>query len=182
MKVLKRILIAIAGIVTIILAAALVMPKKYEVQRSVVINASSSVVVQQLAMFQNFKEWSPWSALDPDMETQITGQDGKVGAIYSWTGNKDVGSGSMKIIQQTADRIDIDLAFLEPWESSAKTYFTWAEKGGVVEVVWGMSGSNPIPMNLFLNMDKMIGPDYEKGLSALKARCESLKMRGDIGN
>ena len=177
MKKLKYVLYAILGIIVIIFLLALVIPQDYKLERSISIEASEQLVVNQLAMFKNFQQWSPWSKLDPEMKMTIDGDDGQVGAVYRWSGNKDVGTGSMKITNREKNRVDMVLEFLEPWESTAETYFTWKQDNENTNVVWGMTGKNPIPLNVFFNMDKMVGPDYEKGLTGLKDRCETIQKK-----
>lgn len=181
MKKFKTFLFIVLGLIAIFLIVAMLMPKDYKVERSIVIDAPEGVVVNQITMFKHFQQWSPWSELDPNMEFTIEGEDGQVGAKYSWTGNDDVGVGSMEITEKEANRVDIELYFKEPWESQATTYYSWNTNGSSTEVVWGMNGKNPIPMNLFLNMDKMIGPDYEKGLQALKERSEAIQAKTQYG-
>jgi len=172
MKKVKIIVLIVVGIVAVIFLLALVMPKDFQMERAIVIDAPQTMVETQVANFENFQKWSPWSELDPEMDTKIEGTDGQVGTVYSWSGNDDVGVGSMEITRREANRVDMALNFKEPWESTADTYFTWQPKDGGTEVVWGMSGKNPVPFNLFMNMDKMVGPDYEKGLAKLKDRVE----------
>jgi hypothetical protein len=176
MKMLKKILFVVLGLVVAIVILAMVVPKNYLVTRSVVINAPQQQVMDEIRYFRNFTQWSPWSKLDPNMITEIKGNDGSVGAIYSWQGNEDVGKGSEEIISLAADSIGIKLMFMEPWESESDNYFTVHPKGTGTEVVWGMKGENPIPFNLmslFMSMDKMIGKDFEEGLQNLKSRLEN---------
>lgn len=177
MKALRIILFIVLGIAVVLAVLMFVLPQEYHVERQVTINAPEYLVKAQTIRFTNFTQWSPWSALDPEMKTTYIGTDGEVGSRYEWSGNDDVGTGSQEITAKTDERVDIDLTFIEPWEDQAKTYFTFAENGEGVDVTWGMDGEMKPPMNLmglFLNMETMIGDDYEKGLAALKDRCEKM--------
>lgn len=177
MKALRIILFILLGIVVVLAGLMFVLPKEYHVERQVTINAPEYLVKAQTIRFTNFNQWNPWTAMDPEMQLTYAGTEGEVGSRYEWSGNEDVGKGSQEITAKTDERVDIDLTFIEPWEDQAKTYFTFKENGDAVDVTWGMDGEMKPPMNLmglFMKMESMIGDDYEKGLSALKERCEKM--------
>jgi len=177
MKILKILLFIVVGIIGIVIILGLVAPKKYSVERSVSIEAPTGLVKDQIVRFENFKEWEPWGAADPNMKVTIEGEDGAVGAVYRWEGNDQVGSGTQEIINMTDDRVDIKLNFIAPWESEDFTYYEFNDQGESVEVTWGMDGTNPFPMNvmaMFMDIEGMIGNQYDKGLNQLKARCQNM--------
>ena len=177
MKALRIILFIVLGIAVLLAVLMFVLPQEYHVERQVTIKAPEYLVKAQTIRFTNFTQWSPWTELDPEMKTTFTGTEGEVGSRYEWSGNDEVGKGSQEMTAKTDERVDIDLIFIEPWEDQATTYFTFTESGEGVDVTWGMDGKMSPPMNLmglFMNMDKMIGNDYEKGLAALKKRCEKM--------
>jgi effector-binding domain-containing protein len=177
MKALRYVLIGLAVIVVAVILLGIVMPKEYKVERSVSINASEEVVMSQIRSLRNMHEWSPWAEYDPNMKVTYTGNDGETGSAMEWKGNKDVGSGRQQITDISQNKVETKLNFLEPWESESNVTLTTAKEGEAVKVTWAMSGSSPFPMNAlsaFMNMDKMIGKDFEKGLSKLKTRCESM--------
>lgn len=181
MKILKIILIVILAIVGLFLIMGLFAPKEYSVKRSVNINAPTEIVKEQVVKFKNFQQWEPWGEADPNMKVTIDGTDGAVGAVYQWEGNNDVGSGTQEIIKMTDERVDIKLNFTAPWESEDFVYYEFNNLGRTTEVAWGMNGSNPFPMNvfmMFMNLEEMIGTQYDKGLAQLKTRCE--KMAADL--
>jgi hypothetical protein len=166
--------LAIVGVIVIL---GLIAPKDYCVKRSVSINAPSDIVKDQVIKFENFKEWEPWGDADPNMKVSIDGEDGTVGAIYSWEGNNDVGSGRQEIIKMTDSRVDVKLNFTAPWESEDFTYYEFNTTGDNTEVTWGMNGTNPFPMNvmmMFMDLEGMIGSQYEVGLERVKTRCEKI--------
>jgi len=169
----KKVLLVIVGIIAIILIIGLIAPKEYAVEREVVVNCPKEQVFEYVKSLQLQNEWSVWGDLDPNAVYTYTGFDGTVGFISAWEGNKDVGKGEQEIVGiAEGERVDIDLRFIEPFESTADVYFTTESLSENETLVkWGMSGKMPFPMNLFLlvmNMDKSIGKDYEQGLENLK--------------
>lgn len=173
MKILKIIGIILAVIVVILLILILVLPTTYNVERSITIDAPGNIIYEQVSKFENFIEWSPWSKMDPDMTYEISGTDGTVGAVYSWSGNDSVGVGSLTMVSMTDDRIEQKLDFTAPWEAHDKAYYEFEDTSDGIRVTWGLDGNLPRPMNvlgLFMDMDEMIGNDYEQGLSALDTR------------
>lgn len=112
------------------------------------------------------------------MKQEFIGEDGKVGFVAKWEGNKDVGVGEQEIKNiVTGERIETELRFFKPWKSQSDAYIQTDETAaGGTQVTWGFSGKNPVPMNimmLFFNMDKAVGKDFEEGLSKLKTIMES---------
>jgi effector-binding domain-containing protein len=176
MKILKVTGIILAVVIVIALILVMVLPTTYNVERSVTIDAPKNIVFGQVAKFENFIKWSPWSALDPNMTYEITGTDGEVGAVYSWSGNDSVGTGSLTTISLTEDRIEQKLDFTAPWEAHDLAYYEFEDTPEGIKVTWGLDGNMPRPMNLmglFMSMDDMIGADYEKGLTSLKDQVTS---------
>lgn len=169
--------IILGGIVLIVVVLAVIAPKSYDVNRTVDINRSRSEVFDYLRYLKNMDEWSPWEKRDPNMEKRFTGTDGQVGAVSYWKGNKEVGEGEQEIKKiDDGNRIDSELRFLKPWKSTSDAYLITEDVGpGITRVTWGFSGRNKFPMSimgLFVNMDKMIGKDFEEGLGSLKSRLE----------
>ena len=111
------------------------------------------------------------------MKQSFTGEDGTVGFVSSWEGNKDVGSGEQEIVKITENkRLDTELRFFKPWKSESDAYMEVDEVDGGTRVTWGFSGVNKRPYNvmmLFYNMDKAVGKDFEEGLTDLKKILES---------
>lgn len=185
MKILKIVLFIVLGLVGLFIVIGLVAPKSYHVERSITIDAPKPLVKDQVVKFANFREWEPWGKADPNLKVTIEGEDGQVGAVYSWEGNEDVGKGKQEIKTITNDRVDIELTFTEPWESEDGTYYTFKEDDdGKTTITWGMNGSSPFPMNVMMmamNVEKMIGEDYDEGLNNLKERCEKMASEKTFG-
>ena len=147
-------------------------PSIYKVERSVVVRAPAAEVYARVADLTKFEAWSPWAKLDPAMKVDFTGTPGTVGSSYHWKGNDKVGEGRMTITGLTPDRqVLIKLEFLKPWEqTSVATYDIVPDPSGT-KVTWSMSGQHDFVGKLFavfMDMDKMVGPDFEKGLNSLK--------------
>jgi effector-binding domain-containing protein len=180
-KILKVLGLVILAIILLILIVPIFVSKNYTVEESIVINAPKNMVYEYISNLNNFNEWSPWSEVDPNMEITISGDGKSVGSQYQWEGNKDAGKGGMKIIEKDRDRVDIELTFIEPWESESFTQYRFEETENGTKVIWYMEGRMPYPMNifnLFSMMKNAIGTEYQKGLNAVK---EILEERNSLG-
>ena len=147
------------------------MAKTFTVERSAVIPAPIARVYGLVSDFHEWTRWSPWEDKDPDMQRTYDGAESGTGATYAWQGNRDVGSGTMEITDATEnERIVIALSFLKPFKAENQTVFAFAEEGDGTRVTWTMTGTRNLMMafmGLFMNFDKMIGGDFEKGLARM---------------
>lgn len=177
MKTLKWIGLTILAIVVLILAASFLSPSEYKVERSIVVKQNAESVYPLIGTWQGFKQWSPWNDLDPNMVTTIEGEDGTVGSKYSWKGNDSVGTGEMIFTEVTKGKsVRYDLFFKEPFESKAKNEMMLEPQESGVKVTWTMQSAMQRPMNLmmlFMDMEGMIGKDFDKGLEKIKALSEA---------
>lgn len=166
-------------IVAIIIFLALVAPKKYNVYRSIEIDRPLSEVFEYLKYVKNQDHWSPWAKRDPKMKQEFSGEDGTVGFISKWeSDHKQVGAGEQEITSiESNKQINVTLRFFKPWKSESSGYFDTTDAGaGRTNVVWGFHGTHKVPINvmmMFMNMDKMVGKDFEEGLFDLKKTMES---------
>jgi len=178
--VLKKILIGIVVMIVVLVAVVLVLvlkqPTHYQVERSATINAPAPVVFGLVNDFHKWDSWSPWAKLDPNMRTNFEGAPAGNGAMYSWSGNSQVGEGKMTITEsRPSDLIKIKLDFIKPFAATNATDFVFTPAGNATNVKWTMSGDNNFigkAFSLFMNMDKMIGSDFEKGLAQMKTVAE----------
>jgi uncharacterized protein YndB with AHSA1/START domain len=173
---LKKILIVLGLVVLVVLVLAFRQPDTYAVERRLTVNASPESVFAQINDFHKWEAWSPWAKLDPAMKTTYSGAPAGPGAVYEWTGNSDVGSGRMEIKQSMPpSEVAIAMHFMEPIDSKSVITFQLSPKDGGTEVIWTMRGDSPFMtkvMGVFSSMDKMVGPDFEKGLAQLKSVVE----------
>ncbi|GAB4180751.1 MAG: hypothetical protein Kow00108_17300 [Calditrichia bacterium] len=178
MKILKIIGVIILILILAVAIAGIFAPKEYNVERSVVIESPVEYAFYYTHYLSNFSKWEPWGKKDSTMKSWVEGKDGEVGAVYKWEGDpKLTGKGEMKITELDKNkRIAYWMKFYEPMEDEAGVYMNFADKDGKTEIVWGFDGKSPFPWNvmlLFMDMDQMLGTDFEQGLSNLKAQIES---------
>jgi uncharacterized membrane protein len=178
MIIIKRILVVLILIVSIVLIAAYFMPKEYAIQREIVINKPADSIFKYVRYLKNQNQFSVWANIDPKMKLTYKGTDGTVGSISSWESKvKEVGIGEQEITKITeGKRIDFALRFKEPMNDTAVGFMsTDAITANQTKVKWGINGVFPYPMNIMMpmmNMDKMIGKDLDKGLENLKEQME----------
>jgi hypothetical protein len=175
-KLLLGALVVIVVVVAIFCVVVAMQPAHYRVERSATMNAPPSVVFNQVNDFHKWDTWSPWAKLDPNMKTAFEGPPAGSGAVYSWTGNSDVGEGRMTITDsKPAELVKIKLDFIKPFAATSDTVFSFKPQGNQTAVTWTMDGENNFigkAFSLFMNMDKMVGGDFEKGLAQMKTVSE----------
>jgi carbon monoxide dehydrogenase subunit G len=167
------VVVAIAGV----LIVAATRPDTFNVQRSVQIKAPPQKIHPLINDFQQWRTWSPYENKDPAMRRSFGAVTAGPGATYAWEGNKEVGQGSMEIAASTPPSlVTIKLHFLEPFEAHNQVDFRIEPQGETTRVTWDMNGPAPYItklMGIFVDMDTMIGTDFEAGLANLKALAES---------
>lgn len=175
MKILKYLGLGIVAMLIIVLVVALFVPKTFEYEKSISINAPIDSVWLRTNSLAALDKWSPWNDHDPKMKKEMAGEDGTVGAKQSWE-SAIVGCGSQTIeAVQKPILLETKLDFLKPHESHGKAYVKLVADGAGTKVTWGMTGSMPYPFNvmiLFMNMEKAMGKDWDNGLSKLKSLSE----------
>lgn len=154
------------------------MADTFVVERSQKMAASPSEVYAEISDLARWEAWSPWAAMDPNMTTTYSGDPGTVGAGSHWVGNRKVGEGSMTVTSLDApEKVNIDLSFVKPFKADNKVTFTIAPDGDGSNVTWSMTGALNFMTKLMgrfgKTMDKMVGPDFEKGLASLKGVVEA---------
>jgi uncharacterized protein YndB with AHSA1/START domain len=173
---LKKVFIIAVVIVAAVLGLALTQPDSFTVTRTATIKAPPEKIIAYLNDFHQWSAWSPWEKLDPNMKRTFEGPVSGQGAVYGWSGNDEVGQGRMEIIENAPpSKVGIKLDFIKPFKSTNQTTFTLQPQGDGTVVTWTMSGPSEFItklMGVFVSMDKMIGKDFEKGLSQLKAVAE----------
>ncbi len=166
------IVVAIAGV----LIFAATKPDTFAVQRSTSIKAPPDRIFTLINDFKRWDAWSPWEKKDPAMKRSYGPTTSGKGAHYAWEGNNDVGQGSMDITESVPpSKVALKLDFVKPFEGHNVVEFTLVPKGESTDVTWSMSGPAPFMskvMQVFVNMDRMIGKDFEAGLASLKAAAE----------
>lgn len=177
MRIIKKILIVIAVLIALFFIIPLFVSKDFGSEKEVVINKPKQEVFAYVKQLKNQNDYGVWAKRDPNMKTTFTGTDGTEGFVSAWEGNSDVGKGEQKIIKITeGQRVDFELHFIKPFESTSPAYMITEEVSPTqTKVKWGMSGKMMYPlniMNLFFSSDKMIGNDFQTGLDNMKALLE----------
>lgn len=167
--------IILGVIVLLVIVIPLFLPSKVHCERCITIDASASKVFEQINAFQNWVYWSPWAEKDPDMKNVYSGTNNGVGNITQWSGNKMVGTGRMEIVKSIPNS---EMRFNLQYGKNPKASpagFLLSEVNGKTSITWFID----IDFGMFLPgryfglfFDKMLGPDYEKGLANLKRYVE----------
>ena len=178
MRALKTLLIILGAVVGIAAVMYAMGDPDYRVERGVVISAPPGSVFGHVSTLAAMDKWSPWNEKDPNMKKSMEGTDGTVGAKAMWEGNSDVGKGTQEITAIVpGERVALKLAFEEPFASKSEIEVGLVPEGEGTKVTWAMMGKNEgfmsRAMSVIFNMDKMIGPEFEKGLGYLKQQAET---------
>jgi hypothetical protein len=171
------ILIAIAAIVVLFIIVVAMQPGEFRITRSAGIAAPPEKIFPHVNDFRRWQTWSSWAKMDPACKNSYGGAPAGTGAIFAWAGNKKVGEGRMTITEsRPGDLIRIKLEFLKPFKATNMAEFTFKSQGDQTVVTWSMSGKNNLmgkAFGLFVNCDKMVGGDFEKGLATMKSVAET---------
>ncbi|HWA26494.1 MAG TPA: SRPBCC family protein [Lacunisphaera sp.] len=170
------IVLIIAAVIAAVLLAAVFRAPEFRVVRSTTIAAVPAVVFAQVNDFRLWRGWSPWERIDPALKRDYAGSPAGCGATYAWEGNRDVGTGRMTIVDNREPaHIGIKLEFLKPMPGVCRAEFQFEPQGAATTVTWSMAGTSNFicrVFSLFMSPDKMIGTQFEKGLSQLKVVSE----------
>jgi len=162
--------------ITVILILAGAKPNTFSVQRSTFVSAPAEKIFPLINDFRQWGSWSPYEHKDPAMKRSYSGAASGKGAVYAWDGNKNVGSGRMEILDASAPaKIVIKLDFFTPFEGHNTAEFTMLPQGDATNLTWLMHGPAPFMakiMHVFMNIDRMVGKDFEIGLANLKRLTE----------
>lgn len=173
---LVTIAIAVVALVAVVLILAATKPDTFRIQRTAAVRAGPDKIFPYINDFHKWRTWSPFEKLDSGMKKTYTGAAAGNGAIYEWEGNAKAGKGRMEIMESSPPgRIRIKLDFIKPFEGHNIAEFTLQPSGDSTEITWAMHGPTSFAakiMHVFINMDKMIGKNFEAGLANLKAIAE----------
>lgn len=180
-KVLRFLLILILIVIVGIVILGLVAKKDYQLERSITIKAPKEAVFQQMSVFRNWVNWSPWYEMEPTMQIEYKGTDGQEGSSYTWKGKK-TGAGEITAASIKGTSMECNMKFTEPWESLANSYLKAEDAGnGETKATWGFKTHVKFPWNAFMvfqDFDKMLGKDFDRGLEKMKQYVESHPSAG----
>jgi hypothetical protein len=170
------ILLGAAILLTALIAFIALQPSEFKVTRSAAIAAPPPMVFEQVNDLHRWEAWSPWAKLDPNAKWTYEGPPAGVGAAFAWSGNKNIGEGRMTITDSRPNElVRFRLDFVKPFASTCSAEFTLQPEGERTAVTWSMEGKNNFvakAMSLFVNCDKMVGEQFEKGLADIKSIAE----------
>jgi hypothetical protein len=173
----KKILLGLAAVIAVFVVVVALQPSHFTYSRSATIAAAPAAVFPHVNDLRQWEAWSPWAKLDPKMKVTYSGPSAGVGAVSAWAGNNDVGEGSMTVTEsRPSELVRFRLDFVKPFAATNTAEFTFKPEGNGTVVTWSMSGENNFvckAVGLFMNCDKMIGAEFEKGLADLKKVVEA---------
>lgn len=165
----------IVGLLLVVVVLGFIIsrqPDTFRVTRTIVTHAQPFAVFSTVSDLQRWNDWSPWAKLDPDAKYAFEGPTAGVGAVFKWSGNKNVGEGKMTITEtQSPGLVRIKLEFLRPFKAVNDVEFSFRPETSGTLVSWSMYGKNTFiskAMNLVMNCDKMVGGQFEQGLASLR--------------
>jgi len=173
----KKLLIGLVVVLAVLAGVISTRPDTFSVERSAMVQAAPEFAFAQVNDFHGWGAWSPWDKMDPSMKRTYEGAASGVGAMYSWVGNDKVGEGRMTIEESKQNElVRIKLDFIKPFASTSTTTFTFKPAAEGTQVTWRMEGKNNFvskAFSMFMNMDKMVGGDFERGLASMKTASET---------
>lgn len=174
---LKKIFIALAAVIAILLIVIATRPADFHYSRSATIAAPPAAVFEQINDLHKFQNWNPWAKIDPNAKGTFSGPPSGVGSAFSWAGNNEVGEGSMTLIEsRPGELVRFRMDFRKPMAGTSIAEFTLKPDGDKTTVTWSMSGPNNFmgkAMSLILDCEKMVGDQFSKGLESLKRQLEA---------
>lgn len=179
MKIVTIILISVLSIIALLLIVGIFLKKQYLVTSEIIINKPKTTVFEYVSLLKNQNKYSVWATMDPNMKTEFRGTDGTAGFVSAWDSqDKNVGKGEQEILKVIAgEKIDYEIRFIKPFESTSLASMSVISiNENQTKVQWAFNGKMKYPMNLmllFMNMEKMIGSDLDRGLQKLKPLLEN---------
>jgi len=173
--VIKIVLIALIVLVAGVVLFAATRPDNFRVERLTQVSAPPEKILSFINDFHQWSVWSPYEKLDPAMKRTYEGQQAGKGAVYEWNGNSKAGQGRMEIVEAAATATVIQLDFVKPFKAHNIARFTAQPRGDGTVLSWSMEGPASFMyklFGLFINMDRLIGNDFESGLASLKTAAE----------
>ena len=182
----KIALIAVAVFVALVVGACIVValqPAEFGIQRSIRIATPPAKVFPLVNDLEAWDAWSPWSKLDPNAVTTLSEPAVGKGATIAWNGNDQIGEGSMIIVESRPDElVELEQSFVRPMEGKARFYYEFNPRGAETQVTMRMAGTNGFlgkAMCLVMDMDAMLGPNFDQALVNLKAQAEKAETQPD---
>jgi hypothetical protein len=175
----KKALIFLAVAILGLAGYVAMQPDNFRIERRMIVNAPPQDVFAQVNDFRKWDDWSPWAKLDPDATVAFEGPRAGPGAVFKWAGNAKIGQGTMTLVaNKPGEFVRVDVEFVKPFEGRSTSEFTFRPQGDRTQVTWTSQGPMTFlskAMCLIMNMEKVLGPDMEKGLVQMKNVAEGRK-------
>lgn len=177
----KKILLGVVVLIAAFLGYVATLPSEFKVGREATINATPAAIFPHVNSTRKMDAWNPWMKVDPQVKITYSGPETGVGSMSTWEGNNDIGAGSATIVESVPNQlVRTRLDFLKPFAGTSMVEFTLKAEGTQTVVSWSNSGKSQFIPRIFctlmrVNMDKMMGEMFEKGLADLKGRVEAEK-------
>ena len=166
-----KILLGLAGLIVIFVIVVAARSGDFRVERSATLDASPAALFEQVNDHHKFVTWNPFMKLDPNVKNTFSGPESGVGSVCSWEGNKNIGAGSCTIVEsKPGELVRCRMDWKRPMEGTSTVDFTFKPQGNKTVVTWAMYGKNGFMgklVSLFMDCDKMCGPQFEQGLANL---------------
>lgn len=177
MRVLLKILLWIVGIAALLAVVGFFLPRNIRVVRNTSISANPTTVYNIVNDLKTYDGWMPWNKIDSAMTKEYGPTTTGEGAWYTWkSDNKNVGEGKITITESVPAKIVKTRIDFKGFDNPGLSGWELTDKNGSTDISWYMDsdmGKNPYGHIIGLFMDKMIGSDFEKGLTDLKKLAES---------
>jgi hypothetical protein len=172
----KTITATLLALIAAVLLYAASRPDHFRIERSITVQSTPEKIYPLISNFHQWEAWSPWEKVDPQIQRRYSGPTEGKGAVYAWSGNKDIGQGRMEIIESVpSSKLRLQLDFITPFEAHNTVDFALTPQGRATVVTQSMQGPSPFIsklMGLVFSIDKMVGGKYEEGLASLKGLAE----------
>lgn len=172
----KKVFTVLGVVIAALALFVALQPDTFRIERRMIVDAQPRDVFAQVNDFRKWDDWSPWAKLDPDAKVAFEGPRAGPGAVFKWAGNDKIGQGSMTLVEsKPGELVRVNVEFVKPFEGKSTSEFTFRPQGDRTQVTWTSSGPMTFlskAMCLIMNMEKVLGPDMEKGLVQMKAAAE----------
>lgn len=173
----KKLVLALVAILAVLVVVVAMQPGEFRVARAIAIAASAPKVFAEVNTMRRWQPWSPYEKLDPAMKRSYEGPEAGEGSAYSWSGNGQAGEGRATIVESKPnEKIRIRLDFQRPFAATSFATFTFKPQGNTTSVEWALEGDKNFvakALHLVMDMDKMVGGQFEEGLGALREVAET---------
>lgn len=178
MELVRRAAVAVVVMVVVGVAVGVALPRRWSVERSVVIAGPPSRIHPYVSSLKRWSEWSPWTKeRDAVARFNLSGPESGVGAGSSWLGPV-VGRGSIVIVEDDPKSGVTLEERLESETPNATGRLSYAREGASTRVTWTDEGTLPSSAGGFYRgqVERAIGADLERALAKLKATVEALPL------